>query len=153
MQKKKKKLPSMIINSASRVSFDLPRVGKRKVDSTSRLDFLWFAAHSKKWTSQSSFDLSNLFFFLFERMINRHASSIFFKFTTAWGRRQNAEPYSMEYPMDYPNDYLRCCLHIDQQYSFEIVFLGYSIWVVHRVLHGVGLRVLSSPTAWQFLTV
>ena len=30
---------------------------------------------------------------------------------------------------------------MDQQYSFEIVFLGYSIWV----LHGVGLRVLSSP--------
>ena len=34
---------------------------------------------------------------------------------------------------------------MDQQYSFEIVFLGYSIWVLHRVLHGVGLRVLSSP--------
>ena len=26
---------------------------------------------------------------------------------------------------------------MDQQYAFEIVFLGYSIWVLHRVLHGV----------------
>ena len=34
---------------------------------------------------------------------------------------------------------------MDQQYSFEIVFLGYSIWVLHRVLHGVGLCILSSP--------
>ena len=35
-----------------------------------------------------------------------------------------------------------------QKYSFEIVFLGYSIWVLHRVLHGAGLRVLSSPP-WE----